>query len=302
MTFLKKIFVFSFILLCFHVSCKAEEYLGVWTTNMETVLAAKASQLKIGIISAKPFEQGSLLSLMQDVSVVHRGSRTYYQGRLFGIDTILTISRVGKVAAAATATDLIAVQEVDVVIFIGTAGSTDEQVRRGDVVIANSLVQYDMDASPFVPPFTIPMIRIREFSPDIYLKELAKKASDKFLSFQLNQVVSKETLHELSISNPIVHEGLVGSGDRFISKLEQKNELKHKLPRLFCIEMEGAAVAQVAFEYDIPCLVIRIISDTADHTAYQDFSRFLDIITPAYSQSIIKNLYDSLSMEQLRFR
>ena len=183
------------------------------------------------------------------------------------------------------------------IIFFGTAGAIDDHVKRGDLIIGQSLVQHDVDASPFVPPFTIPMIKVREFLPDQRLIELARIASQKFVSTQLNQTLSASAVEEFMLTNPVVQEGLIASGDLFVSNQKLKEELKGKFPNLLCVEMEGAAVAQVAYEYNIPCLVIRIASDTANAEAYQNFMAFLENIAPVYTHNIVKNLYEFLMIE-----
>jgi adenosylhomocysteine nucleosidase len=274
--------------------CHADLSPGTWSTSAETVLSKQGADLKIGIISAKPGEQGNLLAMMQNVTETHSGSRTFYEGELFGIDTVLTLCRVGKVASAITSTELISTHHVDLIIFIGTAGAIDEGLRRGDLVIADSLVQHDMDCSPFVPPCTVPMLRVKEFRPDPFLQSLARAASTRFLETDLTQAISPALLKQLNILQPQVHQGLIASGDQFVSSNDKRKELKSKLPELLCVEMEGAAVAQVAFEYDVPCLVVRLVSDEANRAAYDDFHMILSTVAPAYAQGIIANLYSSL--------
>lgn len=294
---MKYCLVIATIFLSFFGTSQCEDFRGICSKDIHNVLTEKGKQLKIGLISAKPYEQGNLKTMMVNVTEETHGNRTYYKGSLFGLETVLTISRVGKVASAITATELIAKYEVDVVIFFGTAGAIDDVVKRGDVIIGQSLVQHDMDASPFVPPFTIPMIRVREFMTDTYLNELAVAASQKFFSSQLNEALSENMVEEFMLSNLLVHEGLIASGDLFLSSQEHKKNLQQKLPGLLCVEMEGAAVAQVAYEYNIPCLIIRVASDTANAEAYENFMAFLNNIAPVYAHNIVKNLYESLIFE-----
>jgi len=107
--------------------------------------------LKIGIISAFPEEYGTLLQQMKNIRSEEKGKRTYHRGKLQGIDTILVASRIGKVAAAVTTTNLILDYNVDFIIFIGVAGAINPSLNVGDIVVANSLIQHDMDARPCCP-------------------------------------------------------------------------------------------------------------------------------------------------------
>jgi adenosylhomocysteine nucleosidase len=299
MNFMKHYLIIFLLSLIYFSPCQSEEYQGRWSKEIQSVIAEKGSKLKIGLISAKPYEQGNLKALMHHVTEEKHGNRSYYKGSLFGIDTVLTLSRVGKVASAMTATELIVQHDVDLLIFFGTAGAIHENVKRGDVVIGQALLQYDMDASPFVPPFTIPMIKIREFCPDPYLIDLAQEASEKFLSTKLHSTLPQNAVEEFKLFNPSVHCGVIASGDSFISSQERKNKLKEKIPGLLCVEMEGAAVAQVAYEYNIPCLVIRVASDDSNAQAYQNFMEFLNKIAPVYAEGILENLYLSLFHETI---
>ena len=69
--------------------------------------------------------------------------------------------------------------------------------------------------------------------------------------------------------------------------LEKRNEILSLLPDVMCVEMEGAAVAQVCLEYNVPLTVIRTISDTADHNARVDFGKFIVEVANAYSRAIV---------------
>ena len=79
----------------------------------------------------------------------------------------------------------------------------------------------------------------------------------------------------------------IASGDQFINSSEKRNEILGLLPDVLCVEMEGAAVAQVCLEFNTPFTVIRTISDTADHNARVDFGKFIVEVANAYSRAII---------------
>src|SRR5262249_4269300 len=99
-------------------------------------------------MGAMPEEIEGLLGELEDVQVTEAGMRTYHKGNLWGTSVVLVFSRWGKVAAATTATYLIEHFGVSQLIFTGVAGGVDESLRVGDVVVASTLYQHDMDASP----------------------------------------------------------------------------------------------------------------------------------------------------------
>jgi adenosylhomocysteine nucleosidase len=96
-----------------------------------------------------------------------------------------------------------------------------------------------------------------------------------------------DVLHELHVQSPKVHAGLVLSGDRFVSTSPESKALQQRLPKALAVEMEGAAVAQVCFDYGVPFGAVRTISDRADDSATHDFSRFIEEVAGRYSLALL---------------
>ena len=237
--------------------------------------------MKLGIIAALSEEIEQSKSAM-DVKRVHKiAMRNIYQGDLYGVDTRLCLSRVGKVSAATTASLLIHHFNVDAIIFTGVAGGAQPYVNVGDIVVATGLVQHDLDARPIFPQYQVPLLNKDLFSVDPRLQQQSVTACQ-----QLNIDVT-------------VHQGLIASGDRFIHCPEDLSRIREQLNQhfqqpLLCVEMEGAAVAQVCYEHAVPLAVIRIISDNADQDAAIDFQTFIDQIAAPYSDGILRQLYQQL--------
>jgi adenosylhomocysteine nucleosidase len=98
------------------------------------------------------------------------------------------------------------------------------------------------------------------------------------------------TQHErewFGISAPRVIEGVIASGDQFFDSREEIDDLRRRLPQVACVDMEGAAVAQVCEEYAVPFAIVRTLSDSADENAPQDFQRFSREISGHYSLGIL---------------
>src|SRR5689334_16234345 len=103
---------------------------------------------RLGLISALHQEQAGLIETMEGRETTVRGMREYVVGKLWGIDTVCVLSRIGKVAAAATVATLIEHFGVSHIAFTGVAGAVDREIQIGDIVIADALVQHDIDATP----------------------------------------------------------------------------------------------------------------------------------------------------------
>jgi adenosylhomocysteine nucleosidase len=256
----------------------------------------------IGIMSAMPEEITSLVEEMGSPTwTVQAGMRTYHRGVLWGTPAILVFSRWGKVAAATTATYLIEHFGVDRILFTGVAGAADRSLHVGDVVVADRLYQHDLDARPLYARHEVPLLGVDSFETDPKLRREVLAASVKFLAEDLHGVVSLDTRREFDISQPRVVRGAIASGDRFIAKGSDLRQLRQDLPAIACVEMEGAAVAQVGHEYGVPLAVICTISDAADESAPVAFPSFVRKVASAYSHGIVKNVLMSQAVSPIQW-
>ncbi|MFC4277093.1 5'-methylthioadenosine/adenosylhomocysteine nucleosidase [Achromobacter aloeverae] len=242
----------------------------------------------IGILAALHDEIADLLTRMGPSAERHTiGMRDYYVGKLSGRPCVLVLARVGKVAAAATAVTLIREFGVSCVLFAGLAGGIAPGVRVGDVVLAETLVQHDLDARPLFPRFEVPLLGRAKFATDAGLNEVLARCVADFLALDLPRQVDAATQERFGIAAPALHRGEIASGDQFIGAAEVSRRLAADLPATLCVEMEGAAVAQVCHEYGVPCAVLRTVSDRADAAAPVDFKAFLHEVASFYSAGII---------------
>ena len=250
----------------------------------------------IGIMGAMQEEIAGIVSLLEGKKEISRGMRTYYKGLLNGIPTVVVFSRWGKVAAATTVSTLILEFNISELIFTGVAGAVHDDLKVGDIVIGSRLIQHDMDARPIMPRFEIPLLGRTYFEcPAGQLAVSIKAANELLNAFELRKVLSENDLRSFNIVSPKLFVGEIASGDKFFSATEDKRILVKNLPEVLCVEMEGAAVAQVCYEYDIPFSIIRTISDTAGDESHIDFQLFIKNISSVYSVELIKNIYGQLS-------
>jgi adenosylhomocysteine nucleosidase len=255
--------------------------------------------MKIGIVGAMPQEIALLQRDAENPRRQTRGMRQYLQGSLYGKDVVLVFSRCAKVAAASTVTTLIEVFGVDLVVFTGVAGAVDTNLEVGDVVIGTVLVQHDLDARPLFRRFEVPLLDKVGFEAPDSLVSLARRSAELYLRTHLCNDVSAEALTAFGIKSPKVQEGLIISGDQFIANPGtlmglRKALLDAGLPPALCVEMEGAAVAQVCHEHGIPLIVMRAISDRADHSAAVDFIPFVEKVASHFTCGIVRELISAV--------
>lgn len=242
-----------------------------------------------------PEEIEGVVDLLSEVEICSLGKRDYYKGRLNGIQVVVVFSRWGKVAAATTVSTLILEFQITELIFTGVAGGIDSRLKIGDVVIGSRLFQHDIDARPLMKQFEIPLLgKIFLESPLIQLNSAIKAVEYLIDNQHLHALFANDDLERFGIDNPSLFVGDIASGDTFFSSHQQKMVLSNNLPTILCVEMEGAAVAQVCFEYDIPFTIIRTISDVADDQSHLDFPLFISKIGSKYSVEIVKNIFSQI--------
>ena len=243
----------------------------------------------IALVSALHDELAAVLNLMPDEQQQTVGGRTFWRGHLHGQDVVAVLSGIGKVAAATTATVLIERFGVERIVFTGVAGGLGEGVKVGDVVVAQQFLQHDMDASPIFPRHEVPGYGRSTFDADAALTARLVRAAGQVLS-ELPAQLPDAVRSAFGLHTPACRQGLLISGDRFVSTTAESEALRRELPSALAVEMEGAAFAQVCHDYRVPLAVVRTISDRADDAAHVDFARFLREVASRYSAAIIDEL------------
>ena len=245
------------------------------------------------ILSALAQEQSGLLAALQQPVRTQHAGRSFSSGVLHGQPVVLALSGIGKVAAATTASALIERFGATRIVFTGVAGGVGDGVNVGDVVVARSYVQHDMDASPLFARWLVPGYADICLPCDSELSALLSGAASAYLA-------SVSGLFDINSGTaaPRLHYGLIASGDRFINCPEVSNALRTPLLAaghdVLAVEMEGAAVAQVCVDYGVAFAAMRTISDRADATAHVDFAQFIDTVASRYADHIVRNLLQSL--------
>lgn len=249
--------------------------------------------MTLAILSALPEEQQGLTHIVQNARVVQRAGRSFVQGRLHGIDVVLGLSGIGKVAAATTTTTLIEHFGIQRLVFTGVAGGMDPQVQVGDVVVAEHFLSHDMDARPLFPRWVVPGYADRFACNEDLVQALHQAA----------QACTEAAAHwqEPLLANctPRVHRGLILSGDQFIVSAAVSQNMQRDLTAAgytpLAVEMEGVAIAQVCADYGIPFAAVRTISDRADDAAHIDFPAFVQSVASRYAQYMLDKLLVSMT-------
>ena len=208
----------------------------------------------IGIIGAMEIEIAGIRSVMTDTSEKNVSGIRFVCGRLGNNDVVTAVCGVGKVFAAMCAEAMILSFNPEIIINTGIGGSLNADLKIGDIVVADKVVQHDMDTSPLGDP-----------------KGLISGINKIY--FESDERVSKMLYESVEAEETRVRYGTVASGDQFIASKEQKKEISDIFSADVC-EMEGASVAQVCFVNRVPFAVLRAVSDSADENASVDFPEF----------------------------
>ncbi len=226
--------------------------------------------MSLGIIVAMEEELEVILKIMKKDKTEIKANMKFHSGEISGKKIIAVICGIGKVNSAVCTQILISEYDVKNVINVGIAGGIGKDIVPGDIVIGDSLVQHDVDATAFGDVVgQIPRLDTFDFKADEKLVKLAKEASEK------------ETSHKTYV-------GRIATGDQFIADLDKIKWLSEEFNALAC-EMEGASIAQTCYLNNIPFVVIRSISDNANTGAHMDFEKFKYLAVENSSQ-ILKDM------------
>jgi adenosylhomocysteine nucleosidase len=231
-------------------------------------------------------ELRALLPTLHAPRTVEIGSRHIHAGTMYGVPVVMALSGIGQVAAAATATILLTEFDADAVVLTGVAGGIGRGVRVGDVVVARQLLQHDMDASPLFPRYEVPLTGRARFDADARLTDALATSALRCMA-RAPELLGEAHMADFDIDSPVVHQGLVASGDRFIATAAESRALAQALPDALAVEMEGAALAQVCHDFGRPFAVLRTVSDRADDDAHADFTRFIAEVASVYTRVIV---------------
>ena len=243
--------------------------------------------MTIAIMGAMAEEVDALVEAMDVDERGRAGRRDWWRGTLEGCDVVVAFSHWGKVAAASTATWLVATHAPSAFVFTGVAGALDPDLSIGDVVVADVTWQHDMDARPIIERHEIPLLGRAAVATDKALTASLAAAARVYLAGGGGAAVGEPARRRFGIDAPRVVVGGIASGDRFVHAAADAADIRARLPDARCVEMEGAAVAQVCTAFDVPFALVRTISDGADEAAPLDFPRFVDEVARAYSLGIV---------------
>ncbi|MGJ7921457.1 5'-methylthioadenosine/S-adenosylhomocysteine nucleosidase [Neobacillus sp. LXY-4] len=213
--------------------------------------------MKVAIIGAMEEEVTLLRKNIVDQTVETIAGCEFTTGKMDGVDVVLLRSGIGKVNAAMSTTILMQKFAPDYVINTGSAGGSDPSLNVGDVVISSEVRHHDVDVTIFgyeygqVPNLPAAFIATEK------LVEIAEQSAKEISGIQ-------------------VVTGVIATGDSFMNDPERVEFVRSKFANLHAVEMEAAAIAQVAHQFEVPFVIIRSLSDIAGKESNISFEQYLD--------------------------
>ena len=242
----------------------------LYKTDGEDRYYKKDIMQKIGIIAAEVQEMEAVKEKMQNIKETKLYNSIFYEGTISNKNCVLARAGEGKVNAARTTQILIDKFEVEAVINVGSAGGLNPELDYEDIVVSTACVQHDFDITAFGrEKGYIPNIEDKYMHADKTLLEKATKAIEE----TKNKVIK----------------GIIATGDVFVAEKEKRKELYEQF-NAECVEMEGAAVAQVCHLDNIPFIIIRSISDKANGNEKIDFEKYLEVVSKRCAEYLEKML------------
>ena len=207
---------------------------------------------------------------LNEIEVAHV---KFYRGQLNNKDVVLTQSGIGKVNAAISTTLLIEKFKPTLIINTGSAGALDDSLSVGDILISNNVMYHDADATAF--GYDIGQI------PQMPAQ------------FEANQQLLQLTEKVVKQQNLTAKIGQIVSGDSFIGSSEQRLKIKRQFSKAMAVEMEATAIAQTCYQFNLPFIVTRAVSDLANGEAEMSFEEFLGKAAQS-SSKIVEQLVNEI--------
>ncbi len=234
---------------------------------------------KIAVIGAMDCEIDAIKKELPDLKEENYADLKIFTGTINGKKIILAQSGVGKVNAALNTQYIIDTYKPNIIINTGVAGGIADGLDVGDIVIGTYLVQHDFD------------VTVLGYAKGYMCTGIEKDKPTKYYSDK-NLVENFQIALEQNMPSKKIHQGIIASGDKFVSGKEIKKEINEYFGAI-AVEMEGCAIAQVATRNNVPFVVTRAISDLADgKTAeYQnEFERKMSELSAETIKIFLKNL------------
>lgn len=225
---------------------------------------------RIGIIVAMQEELEEIKEYVEDINEKEIRHITFIEGKVEEKNVVLVQCGIGKVNAAMVTQALIDSYNIEYIVNIGVAGALNPMLNIGDVVIADKLIQHDFDITAFG-----------------HSKGYITGVGD-FIQTDENLRNKLEKLNHNNKDNEYkIKLGIIASGDIFCTDIEMKNKIYSKFDA-DCVEMEGAAIAQVCYLNEIPFVVMRSISDSPNGKNAITFDKFLKISSKRIANLLVE--------------
>lgn len=224
----------------------------------------------IGIIGAMSIEIESLKNLMTDIKCETAAHINFYIGKLNGIECVISVCGVGKVNAAICTQIMISRYSPKAILNVGVAGALKEDIKIGDIVIADYVIQHDIDTSAVGD-------------------EKGFISGLNIIKIPCSKSINKKILNISSELNEHIHIGTIATGDQFIACNKKLINIRDTFGAIAC-EMEAGSIGHVCFANEVDFAVLRVISDNANSNSRIDYNKFKFVVVEKNTHLIINTI------------
>ena len=201
-------------------------------------------------------EVEAIKNSMEILETVQIAGMTFLKGTLGSTNAVVCRCGIGKVFAAACAQAMIMCFAPDFILNMGVCGALTKEVKTGDIILGEKVLQYDMDTSAVGDPIGL-------------ISGINK------IYFDCHEEINEKIEQILKCRNINYKKGVIATGDKFINDSALVKYLQEEFDAVGG-DMESGSIGHVCYINGIPFVILHAMSDGGDENSHDDYASSLD--------------------------